>query len=214
MKQINLYPSIDSTDESIINTLCNAFSRNRRMHLLIGTRNRYRLRLRLLMSYCYHMVKKVNGIHTSRNGHTHLVAYRKSEWSYTLMDTLRYLMVVIRTIRIHRILGIIKRERLIKSIREEEIIRNQDQDYLYVWFLAQSPEYNKIDGLVEVKNALINQALSLHLPIYMETTDQRLLTLYRRAGFHFYESAIIDVDGSKIWYGRLDPLVNSQSIAV
>lgn len=200
-----------TSDYQIIETLCSAFKDNRRMQLLIGRVNTFPQRLQTIVTYCFYLAKKIGGIVSSTCRNTHLVYYQKSKMYHSIGDSLRYLLVALFAIRLTRLWTVFKREQRVKSIRKREISKQNERDYLYVWFLAQKKNYKRLDGLVEVKNHLIAEAKMLMLPIYMETTEHRLLPLYERVGFQFYHSLQLSENGMTIWFGRYDPnILNSE----
>ncbi len=195
-------------DHSIIDLLCLAFIDNKRMHMLIGRVGAFRLRLETVVTYCFYLAKKLGGVISSTCRNTHIIYYQKSEMYHSIGDYLRYCLVAIFAVRLNRVWGVFTREKRVKTIRKQEITRSKDEDYLYVWYLAQRKSYLKLDGLVEVKNQLISESLRLKLPIYMETTEERLLPMYERIGFNFYTSAQITKSGMVLWFGRFDPNQN------
>lgn len=195
----------NQSDHQVIAALCSAFYNNSRMHMLIGRVNTFPQRLETVIRYCFYLTKKIGGIVTSQCRNTHLIYYQKSKMYHSIGDTIRYLLVAFFAIRPTRVWSVFKREQRVKTIRNNEIKRMNERDYLYVWFLAQRKNYNRIDGLVEVKNHLIKVAKQLKLPIYMETTEKRLLPMYERTGFKFYTSMQLTEKGTILWFGRYDP---------
>ena len=120
------------------------------------------------------------------------------------MDWLHYIYLAFFVIKISRLRNVYLREQNIRKIRHLKIEEKQDRDYLYIWFLAQEISCRNLTGLVEAKNFILKKANRLKLPMYMETTDKRLLTMYKRCGFVFYES-LKDTDSNlQIWFGRYE----------
>ncbi len=196
----------DADDIKVINALTSAFANNPRMRVLIGkTGKRFTKSLQFVILYCYFMVKKVNGIYSSTSKTTFLLYYKKSEFYFSWKDCLRYLHMAFFIIGFSRIPAAFKREKQIKSIRQKEKKKHKDHDFLYVWFLAQCKAYKKIDGLLEAKNHLIKTSKLLQIPIYMETTEERLLSMYKRMGFHFYNAYKDNSTNLTVWFGRFDP---------
>ncbi len=194
---------IDSEDKKIINTLCLAFQDNGRMHALIGKkRNDFSKGIKAVISYCYFMVKKIGGIFTSKDQSTFLLFYRKSEHHFTIKDWLNYLYLAFFVIGVSRLGQVLKREKLIRKTRSLQIQKHEDQDFLYVWFLAQEQEYNGLDGLMEAKEYIFSKGRNLNLPIYMETTEERLVRIYERFGFEFYDYREDDSIDLRVWFGR------------
>lgn len=196
-------------DHQVIHTLCSAFGDNKRMKMLIGSVAIFPQRLETVITYCFYLAKKIGGIVSSTCRNTYLIYYQKSQMYHSFGDSFRYLLVALFAIRLTRVWGVFQREQRVKTIRNREIAIQKESDYLYVWFLAQRKSYNKLDGLVEVKTHLIKEAKRLMLPIYMETTEERLLPMYERAGFKFYNSVQLTQNGMTLWFGRYDPNYSS-----
>lgn len=193
-------------DQETINELSVAFQDNNRMRVLIGEKcQNYSRSIRMVISYCFFMVKKLGGIFTSKDKSTFLLFYRKSKYYSSIKDYLHYLYLAFFVVRIHRLVRIFKREKLIRKIRALQMRKRGDVDYLYVWFLAQSKSYKKIDGLVEAKNYILYNSKKLNLPIYIETTEQRLVRIYERIGFRFYDCLEEPRTHLKVWFGRYSP---------
>lgn len=190
-------------DQKNIDILCQAFASNQRMQVLIKAQGkRFSFLLRLLMTYCYLIVRKLEGVFISKNQATILLYYQKSKHFFSFQDGLRYLYIAIFVIGWNRLWRVLKREKLIKKIRQAAIEKHQDQDYLYVWFLAQKKDHEGLRDLVEAKKHLFAQASRQNLPIYMETTEERLVPIYQRMGFEFYEFKEEKKTGLIIWFGR------------
>lgn len=194
---------MDSEDKKAINTLCAAFQDNNRMHALIGKKqNDFSKGIEAVISYCYFMVKKIGGIFRSKDQSTFLLFYRKSEHYFSFRDGLHYLYLAFFVIGVNRIGRVLKREKLIQKIRALQIQKHGDRDFLYVWFLAQKKNYNGLDGLMEAKEYITSKGAKLNLPIYMETTEERLVPIYERFGFEFYDYREDDSIDLKVWFGR------------
>ncbi len=191
-------------DRQIIANLCEAFQDNQRMKALLGKRsNAFQKGLNIIIAYCYFMVKKLDGIFISSNRSTYLLYYKKSHFYSTFFDRLRYLYMALFVIGAKRLPKIYLREKFIKGIRKKAIEENGDQDYWYIWFLAQNINEKSIKGLVEAKNHILQLVQDSDLPIYMETTEERLLAMYERVGFQFYTCEVQEKTGLKVWFGRL-----------
>lgn len=200
---------VQPKDRKIIQFLSEAFQNNKRMRILLGRKgNSFSHKIQIIISFCYFMVKKWGGIFYSKNQSTFLLFYRNSEHYFSLKNRIHYLYLAFFVIGIHRLPSIIRREKWIRKTRQLQLSKTSDNDFIYVWFLGQRKDYKKIDGLLEAKNYILQQARILQLPIYMETTDERLLIMYRRAGFKFYDCLKDEETGMKIWFGRYAPPIN------
>lgn len=192
-----------SEDEKIIDILSRAFQNNHRMRALIDKKGKYLLNgIQIVIAYCYYMVKKLGGVFISQDRATYLFYYLKSDFYFSYRDVLNYLYLAIFVVGFKRLKQVYSRERLIKKVRQLQIQKQQDNDFLYVWFLAQKQEEKSLKGLMEAKRFIIEKAKNLNLPIYMETTESRLVSIYQRIGFEFYDYQNDPMTGLKIWFGR------------
>jgi hypothetical protein len=55
---------------------------------------------------------------------------------------------------------------------------------------------------MEAKEYITSKGSELSLPIYMETTEERLVPIYERFGFEFYDNKEDESIDLKVWFGR------------
>jgi len=190
-------------DLKIIEQTSKAYLSTKRMQTLTGKKgNALNNAIEVIISYPYFMVKKFDGIFISKNHATLMLYFQKSKYYSSFRDHLHYLYMALFAIGIFRLKKNYLREKKNKSIRESQIKKNEDEDYLYVWMLAQNIGVENNLGLFEAKNHIIQKSITLNLPIYMETTEERLVPLYERAGFQFYHSRKDEISGLTFWFGR------------
>jgi len=195
---------LSSRDKLIIKTLCGAFYENERMRTLIRKQNKaFKLGLHVVITYCYFMVKKLRGVFLSSNQATVLLYYQKSQHYHTIRNCWHYLHIAFLAIGICRIGFALKREAIVKATRQAQLRLLGERDYLYIWFLAQKEARKDIKGLIEAKNQMLLEAEARQLPIYIETTEERLLPIYERIGFVFYDFKEDASIGLRVWFGRM-----------
>lgn len=193
---------LNQRERKIVESLALAFRDNERIQRLVG--NPYisvQSGIKSIMSYAYLMVKKANGFVEAPFRSTFLLFYRKSELKFSIGDRIRYFYLAIQVIGLMQLKKTFLRERRLKKIREEEMLRQGDADFLYIWFLAQRKEEKSLKGLFEVKQHVVDESERLQLPVYMETTEKRLVPLYQRHGFVFYIT-LREKSGITTWFGR------------
>ena len=192
-------------DKRIIKILASAFEGNQRIQSLVRKdAPDFKQALNVLLSYCYFMVKKVGGISTSTDNDACLLYYINSKKYMNFRDYLHYGYLAIKVIGFTRLKRVYLREKFIKSIRKKDQLENGHQDHIYVWFLAQKKSKKDIKGLLELKRFITKKADELKLPIYMETTDQRLVPLYERMGFSFYAYQKDELAKVNVWFGKYE----------
>lgn len=203
MKNVFNFYQVCAEDKRIINNLADAFRDNDRMKVLLGKKgNNFFKKMLHIISYSYFMVKKIGGLFMSKDQNTYLLFYTKSKFYFSLRDALNYVFIAFYAVGIKRLKKVYLREKRIKSIRQKEIKNQKDKDYLYVWFIAQKKGHQSLEGPMEAKKFLFKKAKTLHLPIYMETTEKRLVHIYERLGFKFYDCLKEQGTGLSVWFGR------------
>ena len=181
--------SLKENESKIVQLVAESFTDNERISSIIaGEGATFTKGIQMLVAYAYLLVKQMDGVFSSTNESSHIFYYRNKKLSRSWRDGLRYLYLAVFIIGIGRVKDILKREKKIKEIRRQDQEKNKHQDFLYVWFLAQAKSYNALDSLMEMKRFIMDKADFLNIPIYMETTEERLVPLYARMGFRFYES--------------------------
>ncbi len=205
MEHIFSFYPIQAADKNIINHLATAFQDNSRMRVLLGKRRvDFYKKIIHVISYCYFMVKKIGGLFISKDQNTYLFYYKKSKFYFSLKDCFNYVFLAIGIIGISRLKKVYSREQRVTNTRKKEIKKWGDQDYLYVWFMAQRKGCQSFKGLLEAKTFITTQAIKLGLPIYIETTEKRLVKLYEKMGFEIYDYLVEEDTGLRLWFGRYD----------
>jgi len=181
-----------------IDLVSTAFLNNPRIKSFVGGDSTSINKVRPIIEYAYDIVDRLKGIRYSSNGKAVIFYYQKSQFSKTWKDKINYFKIIFKSIGLNRTLPIYFSEQNVQELRA------QDEDYLYVWFLAQSADYNKLDGLIELNKHLIEKSETLGLPILIETTDRRNLIAYKRAGFKIYNTWKDEENDLTVWYMRRD----------
>ncbi len=191
--------------------LVSRFKNNPRIKLLLGkSHGSCSIKLKLLITYVICRIENFGYILSDSSKNSSLLYFRKSEFKFSLQDTLRYIYLLVKVIGISRVPNLLYQERLIKQIRNRNAGANLCADYLYVWFLAQEKNYSKIDGLLSLRRLIFDKADFLNLPIYIETSEQRLVPLYQRMGFTFYHEQNFST-GLKLYFAKYEPYLTKLS---
>ncbi len=207
---------INERDQQMINTLTSCFKDNARMKKLIDKSGRAFIScLEQLLSYIILSIKENGYVYKTSNKKSFILYYRQSEFYLRWKDKLRYAFIAFNVIGLNRLKKVYASEQKIKSIRTKHQLLNAHHDFLYVWFLAQDRSYNSIDSLVEIKRYIMDKADFLNIPIYIETTEERLVPLYARMGFSFYDSFQDEEKNLTIYFAKYEPFLQtiSQKIA-
>lgn len=188
-----------------VDLVSTAFLNNPRIKSFVGGDSTSINKVKPIIEYAYDIVDRLKGIRYSTNKKAVIFYYQKSEFSKTWKDKINYFKIIFKSIGLKRTLPIYFREQNVQEFRA------RDKDYLYVWFLAQSADYNKLDGLVELNKHLIEKSEQLGLPILIETTDRRNLIMYKRIGFTIYNTWKDEENDLTVWYMRRDIPTNVES---
>ncbi|PID91982.1 MAG: hypothetical protein CSA96_05495 [Bacteroidetes bacterium] len=178
--------------ETIIRILSNAFDQNPRIRTMVKSKNSAH-HIRTMTEYALQLIEKFDGVYFSEDRTTVLLYYRKSQYRLGLPDKLRYLRMVLRTVRPSQFLPTRRRERIIEGLRPDY------DDYIYVWVLGSDPDQRGIRGLADIRDHLFGLSEQLQLPILIETTLEKLLKLYRYVGFEVYKQWRDEEAGLDIW---------------
>jgi len=97
---------------------------------------------------------------------------------YTLWLNLK---LIFQVVGLGRTLEIMRREHMIQQERP------QNEPYIYLWFIACQSDRTGMESMCDLKNGLFTKAYEERLPIYAETTVEKVVNTYIRYGFRqFY----------------------------
>jgi len=157
------------------------FIDNPRMSLLFDNkRKNFKKNVFNLVNYCFTIAIKLDGVFIAKNKKTIVLFYEKNKFKKTLRDHFNYLKVV-KGISLSNIRKVLKNEKLVKKYQLKL------DNFIYVWFIAQQKGYGGLDGLNEINKMLIKISKTSELPILFETSDNKLLNLYKHVGFKVYK---------------------------
>lgn len=93
---------------------------------------------------------------------------------YTLWLNLK---LIFQVVGLRRTVEIMRREHFIQQQRP------QNKPYIYLWFIACQSDRTGMQSMCDLKNGLFTKAYEEHLPIYAETTVEKVVNTYIRYGF-------------------------------
>ena len=159
------------------------------------TKSGFKKRYGKLIDYSFEVARLSNGVFVSSNQQTVLLFY-KTYKKKSLKTIFLYL----------KLLLVIKPSLIIAILKEEKIIKANGlkvSAYYYAWYLAQNDAYNKLDGLFEARNFLINKSKEDNIPILLETAKESLVNFYIKAGFELYTT--VENNGVNIFFFKYIP---------
>lgn len=166
-------------DDDIKNIIKDVFHDHPRIQKLFNDKKSgFKARYSRLIDYAYQVAKQSKGVFVASNQKTVLLYYR-TEKKKSFKSFLLYLRLII-TIKPALIKDILKEEKLIKANRLKV------DDYYYAWYLAQANDYNRLDGLFEARNHIVEKSQKNMIPLLLETAKEELVKFYLKAGFELY----------------------------
>ncbi len=194
--------NISLTQDQIITLVSERFESNPRIKALFDKKdNCFKDNVRNLISYCFTLAYRLNGVFIASNQKTIIFHYEKKRFNQTIEDLFRYSKVILG-IKLSKIYVNMRRERIIKKSRLSF------PNYIYVWFLAQEKGYGRLDGLIEIQHFLFSEAIIKNLPILLETSNEDVVKLYQRASFKIYNEMIVDNETIYFLFADVDTASN------
>ena len=150
-----------------------------------------------LARYVFAKAYNRGGAYMSNNNKGAALCYRYNNKKFSLVEAWYYLVFAITSASFRRATEIFYRE----SYREKQ--RPPSGDYLYFWFLGVLPAGDK--AVFELSWELFRESERTGLPIYLETTIERMMKVYARYDFemyHYWEEKNKDI---QYWFMRKEP---------
>jgi len=184
----------------VIELLSSAFSESEMTQSIL--RSSKRNHFYNLFNFVFIYASQVGKIFVSEKRTNVLVYFQKSKQRFNIKSLAALSKFLLYSFSWNRIFESWKIFRNISKSREQIAKENGDRDYIYVWFLAKGEETKGYAGLHEIMNHLKDASIKNQLPIYLETTNQRAIPVYRRAGFQFVCDKVIG--DHRVWFGKYD----------
>jgi len=194
-----IFICMNKTDKQIIlDILAGAFRESDRLRPILR-KGKTEKRLKIMAAYAYDLSAKFDGIFLSADKTTAIIYWQKSKYKRSLADHLKYAVMFLRTIKLHKLFETARREKFVENRRPGL------DDYIYVWLLGKDPESSGVMGLADIRDHLNELTAGLGIPILIETTVEKLLKLYRFVGFYVYDEFFDETIGMTVYFLRKDP---------
>lgn len=184
----------------VINMLIRSFQTSDR--ILSLSRSSHRKHLETFFNYTYVFARQIGHVFVSPSKNNVILYFQKSKKQHTILSLIALLRLILFGISWRKMLQIIKTQKTINSIRNTAAKTMGDSDYIYIWFLARGEKAGGFLELLEPMKHLKIQSKKLKLPLYLETTVPRMVPIYQKAGYQFYNSTTIN--DLTIWFGKND----------
>lgn len=184
----------------IVDLLSSTFQDVPGVNWVIGNGPHKTSRLRGLLRYAVDLTFHQGVIYRSDDGRAAALLFRwhlKRNTLYTAWLQARLALFVIGLRRLPEVLA-----------REHYIARQRPQSgepYLYCWFIGSQPGTEGLASIADLKDGLFQLSRQENLPLYMETTVQKMLPVYTRYGFKVLQEWQHPKHSLKVWFLKRDP---------
>lgn len=152
-------------------------------------------------NYIYVLAEQVGKVVFNRQGTAVMLLFTQNNLKHNARSIRALIGFLLFGISWMRIMQTVRNNRQVKMVRRYHAKKMGDEDYIYVWFLAGKEEGN-YKGLLEIVEILQEESCRLGLPVYIETAVQRMIPIYKRAGFRCYNER--PVGEQIIWFGKME----------
>ena len=183
--------------DKVIDIISSTFDTNPGVNWLIKKGGRHKKKIHRLASYSFHKSYLREGAFISSNEKGVTLCYKFNYQVFSIREVIYLLWFALFSINPRRIPKVLRRESYRRSKRPES------GNYLYFWFLGVIPDGR--GAVYELRDAIIELATELNLPIYLETAMERTKVAYERYGFetfHYWEDPAENI---KFWFMKWDP---------
>lgn len=180
-------------DRMIINLLVDAFQDNQRIQSILRIPNRKNLSA--FFSYCYHYTKEVGHIYYSKEGNTAILYIQNSKKKALYFFHMWMMKLIVFSFNWSKLISTMRTNRVVNKIRANAAKQFGEHDFLYVWFMGgknhNANNLSGMKGMLKVKDKILLESKKRNLPIYIETTIDRMVPIYESHGFKFYHKETI-----------------------
>ena len=166
------------------------------MWMIKSTKNRRR-DLRIFLSFCFDQTSEKEGAYLTSDKNGVVFFYNLQKKPNKLLDFFRKLYLILMVIGVKTSIRILKTRERVDQVRPKK--------GWYGWFLATEKETIGIRAAYEIRRDMFRMADETNEPIYVETTIERIRTLYSRIGFYEYAKIKHPYENLNIWFMKRDP---------
>lgn len=163
----------------IIDILVKAFQENKSVNYIVRQDEKRLVRTRLLMEYAYFMCYNYGHVYLSEDKNACALVLFPHVKKTSLKGLYWDAKLVLKVMGIFNLLKVLKREGLIKKHHPKD-------PFYYLWFIGVDPLVQGQGLGSALMQQLVNEAESLELPFYLETSTLKNLSWYQKFGFQIY----------------------------
>lgn len=153
--------------------------------------------LRNLLDFCFQESADRQGAYLSsdRNGAVFFYNLKSNPLSFSSIA--RKLQLMLTVLGTRKSIEVMKTRMLIE--------RHRPVHGWYGWFVGTVKDKRGVRAAYEIRRDMFRISDETRQPIYVETTVQRIRTLYERTGFHEYAKIKHPYTNADIWLMKRDP---------
>jgi len=155
-----------------------------------------------LFNFVYEYAKGVGEIFVSEDKTNVMIYFQKRRLRLNFHSLFLLGRLILFSVNWHKMYQHIKVLNRISKIRKLMIQENNYNDFIHVWFLAKGHNTKGYAGLHQIMTHLKRESLEKRIPVFLETTNERLIPIYNRAGFCFYHDE--KIRDQTIWFGKFN----------
>jgi hypothetical protein len=185
----------------IIEILSLAFQNVPGIKWITGAGKNQAAKLHHLLDFAVEMTFHQGEIFLSDDGKAVMLLFRWHKRKSTLYTLWLQICLIWRVIGLSRLPEMLRREHFIQQQRPAR------RPYLYCWFIGAHPCRESLESIHDLKSGLFKMSLDENLPVYIETTVEKLVPAYTRYGFevfHVWKNQERDVT---VWFMKREPVV-------
>jgi len=177
---------ITPADKScVVEILTQSLLHNKSVNYVVKQGDGHKARIAALMQYSFNLCHRFGKIYLSENRNaTALVLYphhKKTTPQAIWWD----IQLIAQSIGIAHVAKVLKRESRIKK-------HHPPAPFAYLWFLGVDPAYQHQGLGTSLLHKIVEDARQQHLPVYLETSTERNVPWYQKAGFETYHQLDFD----------------------
>jgi hypothetical protein len=184
----------------VVEILIRTFDSNPGVNWTFDKKVDHKRAMRRISNWAFIKALNRNGVWISSNEKGVALCYRHDIKVFSIRELLHMAWFGLTCIGFSRIRRVLKQEAFKDSVRPS------DRKYYYFWFFGVLHE-GKEAGF-ELKNWIFSTAANENLPIYVETTVERNVPVYKRYGFKEYSIWEDRKENLKVWFMKWEPSEN------
>ncbi|MDB5245985.1 MAG: family N-acetyltransferase [Segetibacter sp.] len=186
-----------------IDILSECFESNKTVNYIIKQDSRRKERIRDLIDYSFDACINCGQTYFTDDFSGVIICSMSDDKLPILEEALLTAQFVLKVTGIEGIGKALKREQYIQQFHPDE------SEFLYIWFIGlKKTEQGKGVGS-QLLQEIINKSNEQKVPVYVETSSERILNFYKKFGFEVYHVADEEVFGYKLYFLRRFPDTNT-----